>query len=192
MLHQGKIPVRELARLQPSSYSTWQTECEKCKGRAWCTHLILRCHLASETQRSSRHFVNRCKLLQYSLSTTEQIVGGIANHRMALVIGCQYIISIRQKHGIFCLMFVQVLHVQPAWQVSEGQGKRKDERVKREKNGRGRIASFSLLGSFDFPPFLRPATQAIACHKVKLIIKQLTFCERRVNLHDTSMGQRKT
>ena len=33
-------------------------------------------------------------------------------------------------------------------------GKGKDERVKREKIGRGRIAHF------DFPPFLRPATQA--------------------------------
>ena len=27
--------------------------------------------------------------------------------------------------------------------------------------------------------------------KQKIIIKQLTFCERRVDLHDTSMGQRK-
>ena len=30
-MHHGKNPVRELARLQSSSYNTWHTQCEKCK-----------------------------------------------------------------------------------------------------------------------------------------------------------------
>ena len=50
------------------------------------------------------------------------------------------------------------------WQASEGEGKGKHERVKRETIGRGRIvvgdASLSRA-HFDFPPFLRPATHAI-------------------------------
>ena len=41
------------------------------------------------------------------------------------------------------------------WQASEGEGKRKDERVKREKMGRGRIARLS-----SFLPLRTPATQA--------------------------------
>ena len=52
----------------------------------------------------------------------------------------------------------------PASQASEGEGWWKDELVKREKIGRGRIvvgdASLSSA-HFDFDPFLRPATQAI-------------------------------
>ena len=39
-----------------------------------------------------------------------------------------------------------------AWLASEREGRGKDERVKREKIGRVH---------FDFPPFLRPATEAI-------------------------------
>ena len=42
------------------------------------------------------------------------------------------------------------------WQTSEGEGKGKDERIKSEKIGRGRIAvNLTFL-----PPFLRRATQA--------------------------------
>ena len=43
-----------------------------------------------------------------------------------------------------------------ARQASEGEGKGKDEFVKREKIGREKI----FCAQFDFPPFLRPATQA--------------------------------
>ena len=39
------------------------------------------------------------------------------------------------------------------------EGKGKDERVKREKIGRGRIAVGLSRAHFDFPPFLQPATQ---------------------------------
>ena len=59
-------------------------------------------------------------------------------------------------------------NVQPAWQVSEGQGKGKDEHVKREKIGCGRIRVGGSPSSahFGFPPFLQPATQAKQWHGV--------------------------
>ena len=48
-------------------------------------------------------------------------------------------------------------------QAPEGEEKRKDERVKREKIRRGRIGKgpSPSRAYFDFPSFLRPATQAI-------------------------------
>ena len=51
--------------------------------------------------------------------------------------------------------------MQPAQQASKEQGKGKDERVKRKKIGRGRIVVPSPFRThFDFPPYLRPVTQA--------------------------------
>ena len=48
----------------------------------------------------------------------------------------------------------------------KGRGRGKDQRVKREKIGRGKIAV--ILTHFDFPPFLRPARQARESCKLSL------------------------
>ena len=49
----------------------------------------------------------------------------------------------------------------PAWQASEGEGKRKDERVKRKKVGRDREAEgrFEITSTIT-PWIVRPAMQA--------------------------------